>query len=106
MDYQTTLINELSRKPDQTLQRIFVLELHDLLIRSLSRQVYYYQPFIDLIWYEKNSGFFGFQNSFSFRKKYSPAVLSFLGSPIIDARCIMYVKNNASDPHLRRTVYR
>lgn len=50
MEYQTTLINELSRKPDQTLQRIFVLELHDLLIRSLSRQVYFYQPFIDFIW--------------------------------------------------------
>ncbi|CAF0721679.1 unnamed protein product [Adineta steineri] len=89
MEYQTTLVNELSRKQDQTLQRIFVLELHDLLIRSLSRTVYFYQPFIDFIW-----------------KKYSPAVISFLGSPIIDARCIMYVKNNASDPHLRRTVYR
>ncbi|CAF0890511.1 unnamed protein product [Adineta ricciae] len=89
MEYQTTLVNELSRKHDQTLQRIFVLELHDLLIRSLSRTVYFYQPFIDFIW-----------------KKYSPAVISFLGSPIIDARCIMYVKNNASDPHLRRTVYR
>ncbi|UJR38003.1 hypothetical protein I4U23_030685 [Adineta vaga] len=89
MEYQTTLVNELSRKSDQTLQRIFVLELHDLLIRSLSRIVYFYQPFIDFIW-----------------KKYSPAVISFLGSPIIDARCIMYVKNNASDPHLRRTVYR
>ncbi len=50
MEYQTTLINELSRKPDQTLQRIFVLELHDLLIRSLSRIVYFYQPFIDFIW--------------------------------------------------------
>lgn len=50
MEYQTTLINELSRKPDQTLQRIFVLELHDLLIRSLSRTVYFYQPFIDFIW--------------------------------------------------------
>ncbi len=50
MEYQTTLINELSRKPDQTLQRIFILELHDLLIRSLSRTVYFYQPFIDFIW--------------------------------------------------------
>ncbi len=50
MEYQTTLINELSRKHDQTLQRIFVLELHDLLIRSLSRTVYFYQPFIDFIW--------------------------------------------------------
>ncbi|CAF4153440.1 unnamed protein product [Rotaria sordida] len=89
MEYQTSLIHELSRKPDQTLQRIFVLELHDLLIRSLTRTVYFYQPFIDFIW-----------------KKYSPAVVSFLGSPIIDARCIMYVKNNASDPHLRRIVYR
>ncbi|CAF1082392.1 unnamed protein product [Rotaria sp. Silwood1] len=89
MEYQTSLIHELSRKSDQTLQRIFVLELHDLLIRSLNRTVYFYQPFIDFIW-----------------KKYSPAVISFLGSPIIDARCIMYVKNNASDPHLRRIVYR
>jgi len=50
MEYQTTLVNELARKPDQTLQRIFVLELHDLLIRSLSRIVYFYQPFIDFIW--------------------------------------------------------
>lgn len=50
MEYQTTLVNELARKPDQTLQRIFVLELHDLLIRSLSRTVYFYQPFIDFIW--------------------------------------------------------
>jgi arginyl-tRNA--protein-N-Asp/Glu arginylyltransferase len=50
MEYQTTLINELARKPDQTLQRIFVLELHDLLIRSLTRTVYFYQPFIDFIW--------------------------------------------------------
>ncbi|CAF3346265.1 unnamed protein product [Rotaria socialis] len=89
MEYQTSLIHELSRKPDQTLQRIFILELHDLLVRSLTRTVYFYQPFIDFIW-----------------KKYSPAVVSFLGSPIIDARCIMYVKNNASDPHLRRIVYR
>ncbi|CAF4291543.1 unnamed protein product, partial [Rotaria sordida] len=50
MEYQTSLIHELSRKPDQTLQRIFVLELHDLLIRSLTRTVYFYQPFIDFIW--------------------------------------------------------
>ena len=50
MEYQTTLINELSRKSDQTLQRIFVLELHDLLIRSLSRAIYFYQPFIDFVW--------------------------------------------------------
>lgn len=107
MEFQTNLIHELSRKSDQTIQRIFVLELHDLLIRSLSRTIYFYQPFIDFVWYwnehwkEKSFRKFSF-----FRKKYSPAVISFLGSPIIDARCIMYVKNNSSDPHLRRTVYR
>jgi arginyl-tRNA--protein-N-Asp/Glu arginylyltransferase len=50
MEYQTTLINDLSRKANQTLQRIFVLELHDLLIRSLSRTIYFYQPFIDFVW--------------------------------------------------------
>ena len=50
MEYQTAFIHELSRKPDQTLQRIFILELHDLLIRSLPRTVYFYQPFIDFIW--------------------------------------------------------
>ena len=49
-EYQTTLINELARKPDHTLQRIFVLELHDLLIRSLPRAIYSYQPFIDFVW--------------------------------------------------------
>jgi len=50
MEYQTSLIHDLSRKADQTLQRIFVLELHDLVIRLLTRTAYFYQPFIDFIW--------------------------------------------------------
>ncbi|CAF1130018.1 unnamed protein product, partial [Didymodactylos carnosus] len=97
VEYHTSLIDNLSESPDRMLQRIFVLELHDLMTSLLPRNIRFYQPFIDFVW-----------------KKYSPGVLSFLGSPIIDVRCVtiilklvffispLYALRSVSETHIHR----